>query len=261
MKFQFIKYSGHGNDFILIDKRVENIQFTPNLAKAICSRHFGVGGDGVILIDHAKGDHDFSMRIWNTDGSVADMCGNAARVSVAYNHKITGKNEFSFETLNSIYQGQFKNNESIIKMSEVFDVDAIDISDIAHLGGMYLNTGVPHTVIQVKEIESLDFMARGLAIRHDQRFDGGTNVCFFEVVDSHEIKFRVFERGIEGETKCCGTGIVATAITCKELFNWTGELLVHCLGGEVKVNLNDDLSEIFYSGSVKLCFEGQFIYE
>jgi diaminopimelate epimerase len=255
---KFKKYSAHGNDFILIDQRVNRVELNEKLVQKLCHRNLGIGGDGIILIDEAKGDHDFSMSIWNCDGSVADMCGNAARISVAYSHLITQKTQFTFKTLNSVYEGYFKDGEAIIKMSEVFDLDAIDITDLAPLGGMYLNTGVAHTVIQVKDIESLNINSRGLLIRHDERFEGGTNVCFFEPIRSGEIKFRVFEKGVEGETMCCGTGIVATAITCKELFNWTGEILVHCLGGEVKVSLNDDLSRILYQGRVDLVFEGEF---
>jgi diaminopimelate epimerase len=256
MKIKFRKYSGHGNDFIVIDQRIERFDLTADSFIKLSSRRFGIGGDGVIIIDHSFKDKDYSLRIYNMDGSEALMCGNAARISVAYNAEVMNKTSFEFDTKNSIYSGKFENGEAIIKMSELFDIDKYDISDLSVLGAMYLNTGVPHAVIQITDIENFDLETKGSLIRHDERFDGGTNVCFFEVVKSHEIKFRVFERGIEGETHCCGTGIIATAVTCKELFNWSGEIKVHCLGGEVRAIINEDLSDLQFAGKVDLCFEG-----
>jgi diaminopimelate epimerase len=204
-----------------------------------------------------KKNNDFSVRIINCDGSEALMCGNAARIAVAYESSLTSLTQFKFETLNSIYSGEFINNESIIYMSELFDVDKYDISDLGVLGGLYLNTGVPHTVIETKNIEAMDLVKEGQKIRYDERFDGGTNVCFFEVIKKNEIKFRVYERGIEGETHCCGTGVIATAITCKKIFNWSGEILVHCLGGEVHALIENNYKDLVYRGKVDLCFRGQ----
>ncbi len=257
MKVEFKKYSGHGNDFILLDKRKIDHNLNDQQIIKLCDRRFGVGADGIIFMSQAENkEHDFGLRIINCDASEALMCGNAARIAVAYEASITNKEDFVFETKNSIYEGTFKNNESVIKMSELFDVDKYDISDLGVLGGMYLNTGVPHTVIETKNIEQMDLVAEGEKIRYDERFGGGTNVCFFEVVKKNEIKFRVFERGIEGETHCCGTGVIATAITCKKLFNWMGEILVHCLGGEVKAFIGNDFKEMIYTGKVEMCFDG-----
>ena len=258
MDIDFIKYSGNGNDFVLIDKRQANISLSLKRIIQICDRRFGIGGDGVILVDVPNNqENNFSIRIYNCDGSEAVMCGNAARIAVAYEAQRTNKSDFLFETKNSIYKGQFENEESIIKMSELFDIDKYDISDLGVLGGLYLNTGVPHTVIETKNLESFDLLTEGEKIRNDKRFEGGTNVCFFEVIKKGEINFRVYERGIEGETFCCGTGVMATAVTCKELFNWNGEILVHCLGGEVKAQVDSNLKNLLYKGAVIKCFEGK----
>lgn len=257
MKVNFKKYSGHGNDFILLDRRIEDYNLSNNQIIKLCDRRFGIGADGIIFMSTPKDNsHDFSIRIINCDASEAIMCGNAARIAVAYEASLTRKEEFIFETKNSIYNGTYKNDESIIRMSELYDVDKYDISDLGVLGGMYLNTGVPHTVIETKNIEQMDLLTEGEKVRYDERFDGGTNVCFFEVVQKNEIKFRVYERGIEGETHCCGTGVMATAITCKKLFNWEGEILVHCLGGEVKAFVSENLKEMIYTGKVEMCFAG-----
>lgn len=260
MNIGFIKYSGHGNDFILIDQRDTPIDMTQDQIIRACDRRFGIGADGIIFMDRPSShDTDFSLRIINCDGSEASMCGNAARIAVAYESSITNKSAFKFETLNSVYKGEFNNNESVIYMSELFDVDKYDISDLGVLGGLYLNTGVPHTVIETKDLESLDLVKEGQKIRHDKRFDGGTNVCFFEVIKKNEIKFRVYERGIEGETHCCGTGVIATAITCKKIFNWDGEIKVHCLGGEVYASIDSEYENLIYRGEVDLCFRGQLV--
>lgn len=257
MKIDFTKYSGHGNDFVLIDLRDSDIELSKDSIISICNRRFGVGADGIIFISLSS-QSDFSMRIKNCDGSEADMCGNAARIAVYHEYLKTKKSSFKFQTLNSRYEGKFEGGESCIKMSELYDVNKYDISDLGFLSGMYLNTGVPHTVVETKNIEELDLINEGLKIRHDSRFTNGTNVCFFEVIKKNEIKFRVYERGVEGETHCCGTGIVATAVTCKKLLNWDGEILVHCLGGEVKVSVSHDLKEILYKGKVDLSFKGSF---
>lgn len=255
---KFSKYSGHGNDFILIDKRLHPVELSKKQIIAACDRRFGVGADGIIFVDNAiSAERHFRISIINCDGSEADMCGNAARIAVAYEANLTLRSKFFFETLNGQYIGEFINNEAVIYMSEIFDIDKYDISDLGILAGMYLNTGVPHTVIEVKNIESLDIVTEGQKIRYDQRFENGTNVCFFEVVQKNEIKFRVYERGVEGETHCCGTGVIASAITCKKLFNWQGELLVHCLGGEVYAIVDDKFKEVTYRGRVDLCFKGE----
>ncbi|MCT4642186.1 MAG: diaminopimelate epimerase [Bacteriovoracaceae bacterium] len=258
MKLHFVKYSGHGNDFILVDKRTQRVDLTLDQIQKICDRRFGIGADGIIYIDHSRKGNDYDLRIWNLDGSEAIMCGNAARISVAYNYSLTKKTSFKFDTKNSVYNGDFKNDEAIIKMSELFDIDKYDISDLTVLGGMYLNTGVPHAVIQVADVENLNLVLEGAKVRHDERFDGGTNVCFFEVVGSKEIKFRVFERGVEGETLCCGTGVIASAITCKELFNWDGKIIVHSAGGTLSANIDKELSNILLCGKVEKCFEGTY---
>jgi len=123
---------------------------------------------------------------------------------------------------------------------------------------MYLNTGVPHCVLQVSSVESVNVDSLGSAIRRDVRFPYGTNVDFFEVVDNDEqvLKLRVYERGVEAETLCCGTGIMATAVTCAKKLGWEGEIKVHAKGGLLKAIVNKDLNDLYFQGEVKMVFKG-----
>jgi diaminopimelate epimerase len=261
---QFYKYSGSGNDFIIFDNRTDGLRIKPSKIAEICKRREGIGADGVLLIGASK-DYDFEMRIFNADGSEAEMCGNGARciVHFAY-HTLKIKNEktFNFETMNGVYSGSVEdNNEVKIQMTELYGVDSININDLSGKRALYLNTGVPHAVIQVSSVEDVKVDAVGSAIRYDVRFPNGTNVDFFEVVD-HEnqiIKLRVYERGVEGETLCCGTGVMATAVSCAKFFNWQGEIKVYAKGGLLKAIVDQDLKHLYFQGEVKQLFKGEVL--
>lgn len=258
---EFYKYSGSGNDFLLFDNRDDSVKMTPSLVKSFCTRREGVGADGVILLSKSKDGHDFSMRIWNADGSEAEMCGNASRSIVHYAYhiaKIKEDTHFTFDTMNGTYEGDIVGNEVKIKMTELYDVDAVNVSDLGHKVGMYLNTGVPHCVLQVSSVESVNVASLGSVIRRDVRFPNGTNVDFFEVVDNDAqvLKLRVYERGVEAETLCCGTGIMATAVTCAKKLGWEGEIKVHAKGGLLKAIVTKDLKDLYFQGEVKMVFKG-----
>ncbi len=258
----FYKYSGSGNDFIFIDNRELNWRVKPRVVESWCKRREGVGADGVIVID-ASEKYDFAMRIFNADGSEAEMCGNGARCSVHFAYhvlKIKEEKKFQFETMNGVYSGEVVNDDEIrVKMTELYDVDSINIQDFAHKNAMYLNTGVPHAVVQVSNAEDINVKSMGALIRSDVRFKSGTNVDFFELVDSESqtIKLRVYERGVEDETLCCGTGVMATAVACSKFFGWTGEINVYAKGGKLKAIVDSNFEDLHFQGEVKLIYKGQ----
>jgi len=259
---EFYKYSGSGNDFLIFDNRDDSLVITPSQVREICARREGVGADGIIFLNTSKQGHDFSMRIWNADGSEAEMCGNGSRCVVHFANtvlKVKEDTKYVFDTMNGVYEGEIVGvNEVKIKMTELYDVEAINVSDFSAKAGMYLNTGVPHTCLQVSSVEDVKVESFGRVIRNDVRFPAGTNVDFFEIVDMKQqvIKLRVYERGVEAETLCCGTGVMATAVTCAKLYGWTGEVKVHAKGGLLKAIVDKDLKNLYFQGQVKNIYKG-----
>jgi diaminopimelate epimerase len=263
MEIPFIKYSGSGNDFIIIDNRNESFSLSREEIIGLCKRREGIGADGVVYLNNSTKGHDFSIRIHNADGSEAEMCGNASRSVVHYafhDLKLKDSKSYTFDTMNGLYQGEVIGEEVKIKMTELYDVDSVDVSDLSTKAALYLNTGVPHTVLQVNNVDEINIEELGSAIRHDRRFSTGTNVGFFEVVkgEAQSIKLRVFERGVEAETLCCGTGIMAAAVTCSKKLGWVGEIKVSARGGDLKAIVDKDLQNLFFQGSVQAVYKGSF---
>lgn len=262
METEFFKYSGSGNDFVILD--TQKIKKAPSKQdiKDLCHRRFGVGADGVILVGASK-EEDFSMRIFNSDGGEAEMCGNGARCSIHYYHYHVSnqlKTKYQFNTMNGTYSGEVLGEDLIqIKMTELYDLEKYDVNDLSGLKAMYLNTGVPHTVIQVTNVDDVSVNSVGRAIRFDKRFEGGSNVCFFHVEGDQTIKLRVYERGVEAETLCCGTGVMASAVASSKFFNWSGAIKVSTKGGDLLTKVDKDLSHLYFIGDVRLVFRGQYI--
>lgn len=261
MVIPFYKYSGSGNDFLLVNATENDYQIRPSLVRNWCQRKDGVGADGVILFSKGSEDCDYALRIWNSDGSEAEMCGNAARCSVHFAHHAIFKNQtnFTFKTMNGVYFGSIIGDEVRVKMTELYDVESIDVSDFSSKIAFYCNTGVPHTVLQVSSVEDVNVESLGSVIRNDVRFTAGTNVDFFEIVNNEKqiIKLRVYERGVEAETLCCGTGIMATAVACAKKLGWSEEITVHAKGGLLKAIVDKKLSDLYFQGKVKLVFQGE----
>lgn len=258
---KFYKYSGSGNDFIFISEMDGKLTLDAEQITSLCCRKEGIGADGVVLIGPSN-DYDYSFRIFNSDGSEPEMCGNAARCSIHFASnilKLKKQTSYQFETMNGVYEGEVQDTEIKVKMTELYDVDAISISDLCGKNSMYLNTGVPHAIIQVSNVEDVNVKSVGAAIRNDPRFPGGTNVDFLEVIDSDKqmIKLRVFERGVEDETLCCGTGIIAAGVACAKFFGWEGEIQVQARGGNLKAIIDKELENLYFQGPVKCVFSGE----
>ena len=200
-----------GNDFVVIERSQNPAINNPRiLARSICDRKFGVGADGLLLLEKSK-IADVRMRIFNPDGSEAKMCGNGARCSVLY----IGRRNTELETKAGIIQSQLKGNSVKIKLTEPKDLKLnlpIKVNNRT-LQVNFINTGVPHTVIFVADLDKIDVINLGRQIRFHKRFaPQGTNVDFVEALSNKSIKIRTYERGVEDETLACGTGVVASAL-------------------------------------------------
>lgn len=220
----FLKMSGSGNDFILIDNRdgslpVENVR---DFVKRVCERVGSVGADGMILIE--KSDRvDFRWRFFNADGSEVDMCGNGGRCAARFAliRKIAGE-RMSFETGAGIIDAEVSGSRvklrltdpHSLRMDETIPVNGrnIDVSSI--------NTGVPHVIHYVDDLDGFDVFQTGRSIRYHAHYQpAGTNANFVKIIDRHAIRVRTYERGVEGETLACGTGSVAAAL----ISSWKGQ--------------------------------------
>ncbi len=209
-KITFVKTVASGNDFVIVENLQKDSYNLPGLAREICNRKFGIGADGLLILKKSK-KADIRMRIFNADGSEAQMCGNGARCTALYMNKRNVKIETGAGMIESIVNG----DNVRIKLTEPKNLKVdmpIKINDrTLHIN--FIDTGVPHTVIFVKDIDKIDVFGIGKRIRCHKRFKPrGTNVDFVEILNDNSIKIRTYERGVEDETLACGTGAVAAAL-------------------------------------------------
>ena len=257
--------NGSGNDFILIDQRADSLKgvFFSLFARTICRREL-VGADGLILVENSNGA-DFKWRFFNSDGSEAEMCGNGGRCAArfAFQNGIAGRN-LSFETLAGIIHAQVKNNRvklqlpqpNGLKLNQKISLDDKDYS----LG--IVNTGVPHAVLVVQDLEKAPIQELGRKIRFHPAFQpAGANVNFIQVIDENQINIRTYERGVEDETLACGTGSAAAVLVSGALKQVKSPVEAHTRGGEVltvyfDINNANALSQVYLEGDTCLVFEG-----
>ncbi|QMW06117.1 diaminopimelate epimerase [Spirosoma foliorum] len=255
MTLEFFKYQGTGNDFVLIDDRNETFPASDQaLVERLCDRRFGIGADGLILLRNDPQYH-FRMVYFNADGAEGSMCGNGGRCIVRFAHDL---GLFERETRFLAVDGEhiaFVTEETVsLKMSDVTGID--------NRGGLtFLNTGSPHVVQFVDDLESLDVVKEGRAIRYDARFQpGGTNVNFVQPIDGGTLFVRTYERGVEDETYSCGTGVTAVALVAHQQLNMPDPVLIKTLGGNLRVSFNAKTQEQFDSihliGPAKRVFAG-----
>jgi len=220
-KIEFYKLQASGNDFILIDNSKDKLKvnsaFYKKFAKKYCSRKLGIGADGVLVIQSSN-KALFRMRIFNADGSEAEMCGNGARCSGLW-ASLTENKDIKFATKAGIIEVIVKGNGSRalvkIKTSTPFGLKMdlpLKVSG-RKIKVNFINTGVPHAVVFVQGLDKVDVERIGREIRFDKKFKpAGTNVNFVEISNKNSIAIRTYERGVEAETLACGTGSVASAI-------------------------------------------------
>jgi len=257
----FTKYSATGNDFILVDGRTAGVKdsLTRDKVSSLCHRKWGIGSDGlIILLDSSKGD--FAMRYLNADGGEVEMCGNGLRAITHFAHSlnIVGKSKDSYviETFNGVYETYNLGSSVKIKMTELYDDNELHVKDLFPCdSAYYVNTGVPHTVLFVGELEDRAVAGAG-EMAHDGRFISGCNINFAKVEKPGVLFVRTYERGVEAETLSCGTGAVAVAHAYRKNYLACDEVIVKTLGGDLKISpieegysLEGDVVKVF-SGRV-----------
>ena len=262
----FVKMSGTGNDFIIIDHRKPLIgrEAMAEFAALVCRRKFSAGADGLILIEESD-QADFKWLFFNADGSVAEMCGNGARCAArfAYMHGIAPA-RMCFETLAGIIEAQVADINVSVKMTDPGDVQMhreITVDDKTVLLHT-VDTGVPHAVLFVDDIAQIDVCAQGSRIRHHDTFmPAGTNVNFVQK-QGNGFKVRTYERGVEDETLACGTGAVAGALIATLLDQATSPVEIITSGGD-QLTIVFDLKEngsaenVFLKGPAHVVYKGE----
>jgi diaminopimelate epimerase len=261
----FTKMNGAGNDFVMLDNRDGKLALDKTQIAHLCDRHRGVGADGVLIVEPAQNGANFRMRYYNADGGEAEMCGNGARCFGRFAQRVSGqKGNISFETLAGVITAQFLGESVRIQMSEPHSLRLSDTLDVAgeKLTVHSLNTGVPHAVVLVDDLEKVDVRSLGEGLRYHPHFaPKGTNANFVQKVGANSIAIRTYERGVEDETLACGTGMVACAIIFHELTGATSPVAVKVRGGDtLEIGFRQDSAiyrDVTLTGPADFVFEGQ----
>jgi diaminopimelate epimerase len=256
MQIHFYKYQGTGNDFILIDNRDKSITLTNEQVRFLCHRHFGIGADGLMLLQ-ARPECDFEMLYYNSDGNPSSMCGNGGRCITSFaKHLGIISQHAKFLAVDGLHEATIDEaNQVSLKMNDVKNIEiGVDY--------FYLNTGSPHYVKFVDGIEEMDVVEEGKKIRYNERFAmEGTNVNFMEKKEDG-LFVRTYERGVEDETLSCGTGVTAAALVAsvKGISNSKNNCSIITKGGNLEVTFEKVLEKNFYNiwlkGSTNLVFSG-----
>ncbi len=262
----FFKMSGSGNDFILIDNRDGSLAVGDCVAfaKSVCRRKVSVGADGLFIIEKSE-KVDFRWRFFNADGSEAAMCGNGARCAArfAYLTGIAGA-RMSFETGAGIIDAEVQGDIVKVRLTDPY---ALALDEQIRIGNQILsvhsiNTGVPHAVHFLHDLEGFNVFTTGRAIRnHDHYRPAGTNANFVAVVDDHTLRVRTYERGVEDETLACGTGSVAAALIAARKGLAASPVDVRVQSGELLriyfETTADGFTKVYLEGKVKVVYQGK----
>jgi diaminopimelate epimerase len=266
MVLDFTKMNGAGNDFVLVDNRARKVTLTRAQIVRVCDRHRGVGADGVILlVPSVSGKADWAWEFYNSDGSTGEMCGNGARCFSRFVQRLTAVNGgFTFETEAGVITAGFQGERVTVSLTQPGEVrlnQQVPLSagtETIHS----INTGVPHAVLFVPDADRAMVMQVGPEVRRHPHFGPrGTNVNFVERLEPNRIRVRTFERGVEGETLACGTGVTASALVAARLHGFTSPVKVQVQGGEeLEVSFKDAgeaFTDVRLSGPAEFVFEGR----
>lgn len=283
MKIDFVKMHGLGNDFILIDcinKSLGDSSFLSYLAKKLCDRNFGIGADGLILILPSS-KADLQMRIFNYDGSEAQMCGNGIRcfAKYAYENKVVSKNKFTVETIAGIITPELifqdLKDKKALRVKVDMGIPKLRRREIPMIGEdtptvvgerLKINSeqtfkitcvsmGNPHCITFVDDVQSIPVDKIGPKIENHSLFPEKTNAEFIQIVNNKELNFRVWERGV-GETLACGTGACAALVASVLNKKTDREATIHLPGGDLDIHWADD-EHIYMTGPAELVFKGE----
>ena len=257
MQVEFYKYEGTGNDFVMIDNRSnffpkENVSLIAHL----CDRRFGIGGDGLILLENDS-ETDFRMVYYNSDGNQSSMCGNGGRCLVAFAKKLNViSDSCTFIATDGLHHATIAENGQV--SLQMIDVSTVKIAE----DYVFLNTGSPHHVQLVENLENYNIKENGAAIRYGELYGKtGSNVNFVKQISANTFSLRTYERGVEDETLSCGTGATAVAIA----MNVTGKtnataIHLNVQGGKLEVSFdkNDEqFTNVFLKGPAEFVFKGE----
>ena len=257
MELQFHKYQGTGNDFVIIDNRQlffpkKNIQ----LIEKLCDRRFGIGADGLILLEH-DAETDFKMVYYNSDGNESSMCGNGGRCIVAFAKQLgVIDNQTTFIATDGLHHATIDENQ--IVSLQMKDVTELKIEN----DYVFLNTGSPHHVTLVDDLLNYDIKSNGATIRYSDLYGNeGSNVNFVNQLDETHFSVRTYERGVEDETLSCGTGVTAVAIAMHALNKSnSNEINLNVQGGKLKVSFEKDNNcyiKVHLIGPATFVFKGE----
>lgn len=274
---RFTKMHGLGNDFVIVDCLQERVDDPSRLATKVCDRHFGVGADGLILVLPSS-EGDFRMRVFNADGSEAEMCGNGIRclAKYVYEQGLTEKEELMVETLAGLKDLKLSVGDGVVwavtvnlgrpklsrKEAPMIGPDTEVIDEPLEVGdGEYrvtcVSMGNPHTVIFVDELDSVPLSEIGPQIESHERFPQRTNVEFVQLLDEGNIRMRVWERGC-GETLACGSGATAAAVASILNGKASGRVIVHLPKGDLMVEWEGD-GDVYLTGPAEEVFRGEWL--
>lgn len=266
MELAFTKMNGAGNDFVVLDNRHGANSLDSQQIAMICDRHRGVGADGLLLVEPAQKGADFRMRYFNSDGGEAEMCGNGARCFARFARALlsAAPDRISFETAAGEVVARFAGDLVSLRMSDpVARSGPLDLVLAGSLRALHsLNTGVPHAVAFVGDVESVDVVAEGREARHHEAFTPkGTNVNFAQVIEPGSLRLRTYERGVEGETLACGTGVCAAALIHAGLAGLAGPVSVRVRGGDTLSvafrRVGENFTDVVLTGPADFVFEGR----
>jgi diaminopimelate epimerase len=253
LRFHFFKYQATGNDFVLVDNRSSQYTFTKAQIERICDRRFGVGADGLMLIEKHP-DMDFNLLYYNSDGSQS-LCGNGSRAAVKFASTLGVINGITqFNAYDGMHSAEILSADTVrLKMNDVKQAESKGQD-------FFINTGSPHLIRFVNNVTQYPVFEEGSRLRYSDEFKpGGTNVNFVELLPDNTIYVRTYERGVEAETLSCGTGVVAAALAAS-LNGYRSPVKIKAPGGELSVDFKSSQSgtftDIFLTGPAKLVFEG-----
>ena len=256
MELTFYKYQGTGNDFVMIDNRSD---FFPKedvqLINHLCDRRFGIGGDGLILLENDT-ETDFKMVYYNSDGNQSSMCGNGGRCLVAFAQQIgVINNQATFMAIDGLHHASIS-DDGLVSL-QMIDVNAIKVAS----DYVFMNTGSPHHVAIVDDLKNYNIKEEGAKIRYGNLYGSeGSNVNFVNQISNQIFALRTYERGVEDETLACGTGATAVAIAMNKLGKTNSNVIqLEVEGGKLEVSFDkeeDKFTNVFLKGPAQFVFKG-----
>jgi len=272
MPIRFTKLSATGNDFILFDNRAGLFRGDEKkIFRALCTRRVAIGADGILLIENPPSPSlrftpsRFIMRYFNRDGCESEMCGNGARACAFYAfHRGLAPAEMQFEVSGDAYHAVVTGGKVRLRMQKPRDLNLHPraLEEVKLQEGGYVNTGVPHYVLFVSDVDDVEVARLGAKYRQHSNFQpAGTNVNFVAVTSGSHLHLRTYERGVEEETLACGTGAVASAVLAHLKKGMPFPIHLSTRGGELTVYGDSNFEKLELEGDVRLVYNGEFDLE